>query len=97
MALGRNQKLATFKCDRQIWDRFLARAAENGTSGAELCKWFVSAYVSGEIDPRQHLEDADVERLADGLDKRLAPIYRRLNEFNDRLGKSSEKVTILYP
>lgn len=97
MALGKNQKLATFKCDRQTWDKFLAHASENGTSGSELCKWFVNAYISGEIDPRQHLGDAEVERLADVLDKRLAFVYQRLNELNDRLGKSSEKVTVLSP
>ncbi|MDY6941111.1 MAG: hypothetical protein SWY16_26065 [Cyanobacteriota bacterium] len=92
MTLKKNQKLATFGCDRQQWETFLARAAENGTSGAELLKWFTAAYIDGDIDPRQYIRQSDVERLADALDKRLAPLVNRLNELDARLGKSSGKI-----
>ena len=100
MTLKKNQKLATFNCDRQQWETFLARAAQNGTSGAELLKWFTRAYIDGEIDPRQHVGNAEVERLRDVLDQRLEqyldPIVDRLEAVEERLGKSKQVVT-LYP
>ena len=100
MTLKKNQKLATFNCDRQQWEAFLAKAAENGTSGAELLKWFTRSYISGDIDPRQHVGEGEAERLADVLDQRLthylSPIVERLEAVEEGLKKSSQKAVVHY-
>lgn len=91
MKLRDDQKLATFKCDRAKWDNFLAAAAENGTTGAALLKWFVESYTAGEIAP-------DIDKIPAGAEERLlelvAPLYARIDEVERRLGKSKPKPTV---
>lgn len=84
MKLRDDQKLATFKCDRAKWDEFLAAAAENGTTGAGLLKWFVEAYLDRKIAP-------DIDKIPTGLEEKLqeliAPLSARMDEIDRRLGK----------
>lgn len=85
MKLRDDQKLATFKCDRAKWKEFIETAAENGTTGAGLLKWFVESYLAGKVAP-------DVDQIPPGLEERIeeliAPLKSKIEDLELRLGKS---------
>jgi hypothetical protein len=47
-----SDKLATFRTDSDIWERFQARAKGKGTNASALLQGFVRDYLDGKLDSR---------------------------------------------
>lgn len=78
------QKLATFKIDSDRWQAFIDRANEGGSSASALLKWFVDAYLEGNLDPSQYQAPSSLDNI---LDERLAPLQQAISDLDERLGK----------
>lgn len=85
-----DDKLATFRCDSEVWEAFKAKAGENDTNASVLLKSFVQAYLDGRIDIKPYGNlDAGInldERIEAVLDRLVKP---EMQELRDRLGKLS--------
>lgn len=58
-------KLATFKCDADVWDAFKAKAEANKTNASALLKKFISSYLNGRIDLSQsEVTHLDISTIA---------------------------------
>ena len=77
-------KLATFKCDPDIWQQFKTKAEAAETSASALLKSFMAAYLSGSINLDEATPIA-VAGLDDRIDAKLEPL---LAELADLRGKS---------
>ncbi|MBD2560693.1 MULTISPECIES: hypothetical protein [Nostoc] len=60
---GKNKKLASFNCDQKMWEQFIARCREKGTTATATLTQFIELYLD------------DIDNLdaigGDNLDKRL--------------------------
>lgn len=84
-------KLATFKCDPEVWDAFKTKAAESKTNASAVLKSFIQAYLDGRIDlradrGRDARQDID-ERIEANLDVLRSELRTEIQELSDRLGK----------
>ncbi|MGG6266218.1 hypothetical protein ACQ4M3_05185 [Leptolyngbya sp. AN03gr2] len=83
-------RLATFKCDAELWEAFKSKAAENNTNASALLKEFIQAFLQGDI---QIKPDGSIDTAA-ALDERISGIVDqlvndRLTKLEKRLGKSN--------
>lgn len=84
-------KLATFKCDPEVWEAFKTKAAESKTNASAVLKGFIQAYLDGRIDlPADRsigaIQGID-ERIEASLDVLRAELRTEIQELSDRLGK----------
>jgi hypothetical protein len=47
---GRNKKLATFNCDDELWNQFIHRCQEQGTTATATLRQCISLYLEGKLD-----------------------------------------------
>ena len=47
---GHNKKLATFNCDEKLWNQFLHRCQEQGTTATATLTHCISLYLEGKLD-----------------------------------------------
>ena len=47
---GQNKKLATFNCDSELWNQFIHRCQEQGTTATATLTQFISLYLEGKLD-----------------------------------------------
>ena len=66
-----DSKLATFKCDEELWEQFKAKAKGDRTNASALLKSFMQAYIDGRID----------------ADMGTADLMKRISDIEARLGK----------
>lgn len=71
-------KLATFKIDPEVWNRFKSKAAANKTNASALLKDFIRAYLDGRISP---------DGVADDVTAKIQAIEAKYAELDERLGK----------
>lgn len=83
--------LGTFKIDDSQWDRFKAKAGEDGMNASALLKAFIDAYLSARIDISavksleysRTLDSSVEERLVEAI----AEIRAEVGAIAERLGK----------
>ncbi|MGB3205039.1 MAG: hypothetical protein WBB28_08630 [Crinalium sp.] len=47
---GQNKKLATFNCDSELWNQFLHRCQEQGTTATATLTQCISLYLEGKLE-----------------------------------------------
>ncbi|MBD2054809.1 hypothetical protein H6F88_02010 [Oculatella sp. FACHB-28] len=76
-------KLATFKCDADVWEAFKAKAEANKTNASALLKKFISSYLDGRIDLSQdEVKHLDISTIA--TKDELAALRQELLEAIER-------------
>lgn len=75
-----DDKLATFKCDSQLWEKFRTKARRNNSSASALLKAFMQSYVDGSVE-------LSVEGSIEA-GKEIEDIKRRLALVEQQLGES---------
>ena len=73
-------KLATFREDSDIWDRFQAKAKSKGTNASALLQRFVRDYLDDKLDSRidsPAAPDVDIQAM---IDETLSSKIKELRE-----------------
>ena len=70
-------KLATFREDSDIWDRFQAKAKSKGTNASALLQRFVRDYLDDKLDSPAAAPDVDIQAM---IDETLSSKIKELRE-----------------
>jgi hypothetical protein len=97
---GRNKKLASFNCEVQMWEEFIARCQEKGTTATALLTRFIELYTDGDLE---HLDahlgntlDRRLEqRVRAGVDRYLATHQDNLRSLQNQVAALSQKIAFL--
>lgn len=87
-----DRKLATFRCDRTLWDTFIKTARENGTDATAILIEFVRSYT----DPSRQKLDIDKHCLDVSIpDTLLARIDAYVQPLKAEVGKLRSQIEAL--
>lgn len=77
-------KLATFRTDDDIWERFQTKAKANGTNASALLQRYVRDYLDGKIDSRidsPAAPDVDIQTMIDdALNSKIKELREEFEE-----------------
>ncbi|MBD2459399.1 hypothetical protein H6G80_35925 [Nostoc sp. FACHB-87] len=83
---GKTKKLASFNCDQKMWEQFIARCQEKGTTATATLTRFIELYLDGSID------DLDAIAGNEDEDKRLDSLEQKIEEITARMTQLTEAI-----
>ncbi|MBD2303002.1 hypothetical protein H6G28_31170 [Nostoc sp. FACHB-190] len=83
---GKTKKLASFNCDQKMWEKFIARCQEKGTTATATLTRFIELYLDGSID------DLDAIAGNEDEDKRLDSLEQKIEEITARMTQLTEAI-----
>ena len=97
---GRNKKLASFNCEVQMWEEFIARCQEKGTTATAVLTRFIELYRDGDLDEidahlGNSLERRLDERVRTSVDRYLAIHQDNLLIWQNKVAALFEKIAYL--
>jgi hypothetical protein len=62
---GRTKKLASFNCDQKMWEQFIARCREKGTTATATLTQFIEFYLDDDRDDLDAIGGKDLDKRLD--------------------------------